>query len=61
MENKTQTQFQLDVNAKANINIVTCGDCGEVFMHEINNNEVELTCPNCGLTDDASSFPDLYY
>lgn len=41
-----------------NLNIVTCGFCGEVFGHKLPVDE--LTCPYCGVTDDPSSFPDLW-
>ena len=42
------------------LNVVTCGWCGRVFAHELAI-ENELTCPYCKLTEDISSFPDLYY
>jgi uncharacterized CHY-type Zn-finger protein len=41
------------------LNIVTCGNCGKVFGHEMN--VEKLTCPYCSMRDDISSFPDLYY
>lgn len=42
-----------------NINLVTCGDCGETFAHTLGVNE--LTCPHCGFVEDICHFPDLYY
>ncbi len=41
------------------LNIVTCGNCGRTFGHELK--VEELTCPYCKMTDDVSSFPDLFY
>ncbi len=42
------------------LNIVTCGNCGKVFGHEIEH-EDELTCPYCSMRDDISVFPDLFH
>ena len=42
------------------LNIVTCGACGEIFGHTLESHN-ELTCPYCKMSDDISSFPDLYY
>lgn len=42
------------------LNVVTCGACGEPFAHKLDQ-EDELTCPYCKLSDDISSFPDLFY
>lgn len=44
----------------AQLNVVSCGCCGQVFAHELVDLK-ELTCPYCKMTDDISSFPDLYY
>lgn len=41
------------------LNIVTCGECGDVFAHK---EGVEtLTCPYCEYNDDICQFPDLLY
>ena len=41
------------------LNIVSCGNCGKVFAHELP--VEELTCPYCKWASDISDFPDLYY
>ena len=59
-ENKMRNQYDilLDIQAKGH-NVVTCGDCGHVLLHDTG--QEELTCPYCGFEDDISSFPDLFY
>lgn len=42
---------------RAGFNVVTCGDCGMVKLHETGVSE--LTCDYCGETGDISNFPDL--
>ena len=42
------------------LNIVTCGDCGRVFAHELTVKH-KITCPYCQLHTDISNFPDIYY
>lgn len=44
---------------KANVNIVTCGNCGDVFLHECGKEELE--CPYCDFEGDIGDFPDLFY
>jgi len=40
------------------LNIVTCGNCGQCLVHKIG---VEfIICSKCGLHDELSSFPDAY-
>lgn len=41
------------------LNVVTCGECGEVFGHKLN--AETLTCPYCEFQADICDFPDLYY
>ncbi len=43
---------------RAGFNITTCGNCGEIKLHKTGVDE--LTCDYCSLTEDISSFPDLY-
>ena len=56
-------QEQLDlmdeIRAKANINIVTCGHCGCVFLHKLD--ELELTCFDCKKSGEPCDHPDLFY
>ena len=49
-----------DIRVKANINIVTCGHCGSVILHE-RNLEGTLTCYDCKSEMDLSDCPDLFY
>ena len=56
---KTQLEMQLEIVAKTGINIVTCGNCGSVVLHEISD-EV-ITCPDCRFESDPCDFPDLNY
>ena len=41
---------------EAGINIVRCGMCGIVMLHE--RGAEELTCPLCGFQEDPCHFPD---
>jgi len=42
------------------INIVTCGDCGHVLLHSMDNCD-EIECPHCGFQSEACDFPDLFH
>jgi hypothetical protein len=53
-----QIEFQERIQAIAKINIVTCGSCGNVMFHEIN--DTNLLC-ECGFESEPSDFPDLWY
>lgn len=54
-----QIELSKRVIALANINIVTCGNCGEVLLHDIMDNEIE--CAYCKHTLEISDCPDLFY
>ena len=41
------------------LNIVTCGNCGELFGHKLECEE--LTCPYCKFESEVCDFPDLFY
>lgn len=56
---KTQLELQLEIVAKSGINIVTCGNCGDVLFHEITDEVV--TCPYCKFESDPCNFPDYNY
>ena len=43
---------------KAGFNIVTCGNCGCVLIHEIGDTEIECLC---GVEMSLSECPDLWY
>jgi len=47
------------ISQKANINIVTCGECGDVLLHSTEASEIE--CPHCGFTSEPCDFPDLFH
>jgi len=51
-----QYDLQQEVIQKANINIVTCGDCGSVLLHRLEVEEV--VCDSCGFTSEPCDFPD---
>ena len=54
-----QIELQNRVIALANINIVTCGNCGSVLLHE--RNDELITCACCKHELDQSDCPDLWY
>jgi hypothetical protein len=61
-------QEQLDlmdiIRAKAGINMVTCGHCGTILLHDNNLEfkEEPLVCFGCGTEHvDSSSCPDYWY
>lgn len=56
---KTQKQLNDMVQQLAKVNIVNCGMCGGVFLHEIGIEEI--TCPYCNFTSDPCNFPDFIY
>jgi uncharacterized Zn finger protein len=58
---KTQLELQQEIIKSSGINIVTCGDCGSVVLHEIEVNLDKIECPDCGLISDPCDFPDLNY
>ena len=43
----------------SNINIVTCGQCGDVMLHDLDDTMVQ--CPYCNFTDEPNAFPDLFH
>lgn len=57
MENQYELAQEI-VNATG-ISIVTCGMCGQVMLHRIE--DVELKCNECGFESESSDFPDLFY
>ena len=54
-----QIELQNRVIALANINIVTCGNCGSVLLHEMNDELIECAC--CKHELDQCDCPDLWY
>lgn len=56
---KEQTELLHEITYKAKINIVTCGNCGDVLLHRIENLDIE--CPYCDFNSEPCDFPDLFY
>jgi hypothetical protein len=60
-----QEQLNLmdDIRAKANINMVTCGHCGTILLHEMRsiNEDNSIECFGCKRTMDLSDCPDYWY
>lgn len=54
-----QINLMDDIRQYANINIVTCGHCGTVLLHKIEDEEIH--CFDCNNVLDLSDCPDLYY
>ena len=54
-----QKEFQHRIQRDLNLNIVTCGNCGTVIIHEIN--EEDIYCGDCDRDMPQSDCPDLYY
>ena len=54
-----QIELQERVIALTNINIVTCGHCGSVLLHELNDELIE--CASCKHELDQCDCPDLWY
>ena len=54
-----QYELMQKITNDCNINIVTCGYCGSVLLHDMG--DETITCPQCGMTSDPSDFPDFYY
>ncbi len=63
-----QIHLQEQVQRLANINIVNCGNCGSVLLHEIVTlstgapaEDYDITCPYCDFTSEPCDFPDFFY
>ena len=54
-----QIELQERVIALANINIITCGHCGSVLLHELNDELIE--CASCKHELEQCDCPDLWY
>jgi len=46
------------VIVKSGINIVTCGNCGSVNLHRLE--DTEITCMDCNFKSEPCDFPDLF-
>ena len=54
-ENQIRIQQEMQ---NAGFNIVTCGNCGSILLHEIEDETIECLC---GHDMDLSDCPDLWY
>ena len=76
MTNRELAQKQLDlmneIRAKANINMVTCGNCGTILLHEmelisddefisLKDDDNSIECYDCKTKMDLCDCPDLWY
>ena len=58
-----QIELQEEIQRLANINIVNCGNCGEILLHRtttIQDTE-DITCPYCNFHSNPCDFPDFLY
>ena len=56
---RKQIELQNRVIELANVNIVTCGNCGSVLLHELSDKPINCAC--CDSTLDQCDCPDLWY
>ena len=49
-----------EIQEIAGINIVNCGNCGEVLLHRITEDE-DIQCPYCDFKSEPCDFPDFLY
>ena len=51
------------IRFKANINMVTCGNCGTILLHDMKpiNEENTITCFGCKSEMELSDCPDYWY
>ena len=58
-----QLELMNDIRAKANINIVTCGNCGTMLLHEMKsiNEDNSIECFGCKSEMELCDCPDYWY
>jgi uncharacterized CHY-type Zn-finger protein len=54
-----QIHLQEKIQRIANINIVTCGNCASVVLHDRKDEEID--CPYCDSIMDVCDCPDYLY
>jgi DNA-directed RNA polymerase subunit RPC12/RpoP len=54
-----QIELQNRIKKLSKVNIVTCGNCGSIMLHELDDNEID--CPYCNRIMDVSDCPDYLY
>ena len=50
-----------EIQEIAGINIVNCGNCGEVLLHRITEDNEDIQCPYCDFKSEPCDFPDFLY
>jgi hypothetical protein len=55
---KNQINLKNEIIEKAKINIVSCVNCGDIFMHYIKDEYIE--CPYCNNAGENCNFPDYF-
>ncbi len=56
---REQLNLMREVLNKTDINLVTCGNCGSILLHRIDN-EI-INCYSCKRDMDTSDCPDYFY
>ena len=58
-----QTELQNKIIANAKVNLVNCGHCGSVMLHEVKpiNEDDDIECPFCDFKSEPCDFPDYFY
>jgi hypothetical protein len=54
-----QIELQERIQREAKVNIVTCGNCGSVVLHELN--KFKIDCPYCNVKMSVYDCPDYLY
>lgn len=55
----TQEDMLKFIQDQLNMNVVTCGLCGDVLIIHTTDDKIE--CPHCTLTKEQCDYPDLFY
>ena len=56
---KTQLEYQKQIVEQSNINIVVCGNCANIILHEVEAENIK--CEKCYFESEPCDFPDLNY
>lgn len=56
---KNQIELMNNIRQLASTNLVNCGNCGCVLLHDIK--DEEISCPYCEHKSDPCDFPDFIY
>ena len=56
-----QLDYINEIKSKLNLNVVTCGNCGNFILHKLENEKIICHNTDCDNDMDISDFPDLWY